>query len=204
MTAAFLSFDELTDFHINYLSRGYLENVGPSLGFLGGFYVWVGLALPIVILFLVVFVWFARSVFGQSRGLLAAVISCGVLWVAVLLHEALAESGFPYARARSGKPARGRVRTARRGGIGLRSRVAFGATRRSSRIESPRHRPRSAPGPSWSYGAGNRCRRVDLGAVPGRGSADELGKYRRLDGPVPGRIRRRPDSGVSRHGGFQT
>ena len=67
---------------------------GRPWDFWGGFYVWVGLALPIVILFLVVFVWFARSVFGQSRGLLAAVISCGVLWVAVLLHEALAESVF--------------------------------------------------------------------------------------------------------------
>ena len=90
LVAGYLSFDELTDFHIAVISRLYLENVNRSLGFLSGFYVWVGLALPIILAFLVFMAFFVRREFTHSRVMQAGMYAGVALWLGKIANEAVA------------------------------------------------------------------------------------------------------------------
>ena len=91
---AFLAFDELTDFHLRVISETYLSSVGRDLGFLSGYYVWVGVAAPLALLAVLGFGLFISREFADRPAWRAAALIAGSLWVTALAHEALAERIF--------------------------------------------------------------------------------------------------------------
>ncbi len=94
LIGAFLAFDELTDFHLRAVSEPYLSGIGPDLGFLSGYYVWVGLAAPFALLTALGFVLFISREFADRPAWRTAALTAGLLWVTALAHEAMAERIF--------------------------------------------------------------------------------------------------------------
>ncbi len=89
-----LAVDELTDAHLRLLSEAYLGQVGRELAFIRGYAVWVGLAAPVAVLVAVLFVVFIRHELASRPLLRRAAWTAGLLWMTVLMHEALADLVF--------------------------------------------------------------------------------------------------------------